>query len=118
MHTPEYNILSNICCFCLIYRCGVIQEGDRIIAVNGQYLEGRTMDEIYGFIAESPVKMILTVEFRVAGKLTIIIHYLNCYFTSPNSLVSCKFYYAYISLMQCSYSPLSLTNFKTHKTTR
>jgi len=45
----------------------VIQEGDRIIAINGQYLEGRTMDEIYGFIAESPVKMLLTVEFRVAG---------------------------------------------------
>jgi len=50
-----------------LYRCGVIQEGDRVIAINGQYLEGRTMDEIYGFIAESPVKMLLTVEFRVAG---------------------------------------------------
>ena len=48
-------------------RCGVIQEADRILAINGQYLEGRTMEEIYGFIAESSVKMILTVEFRVAG---------------------------------------------------
>jgi len=50
-----------------VNRCGVIQEGDRIIAINGQYLEGRTMEEIYGFITESPVKMILTIEFRVAG---------------------------------------------------
>lgn len=45
----------------------MIQEGDRIIAVNGQYLEGRTMEEIYAFITESSVKMILTVGFRVAG---------------------------------------------------
>ena len=52
-------------------RCGMIQEGDRIIAINGQYLEGRTMEEIYGFIAESPVKMILTIEFRVAGMFTV-----------------------------------------------
>ena len=54
-----------------LYRCGVIQEGDRVIAINGQYLEGRTMDEIYGFIAESPVKMLLTVEFRVAGMYSL-----------------------------------------------
>ena len=58
-------------------RCGVIQEGDRIIAINGQYLEGRTMDEIYGFIAESPVKMLLTVEFRVAGIEKLITLYLT-----------------------------------------
>jgi len=50
-----------------VNRCGVIQEADRILAINGQYLESRTMEEIYGFIAESSVKMILTVEFRVAG---------------------------------------------------
>jgi len=49
----------------------VIQEGDRIIAINGQYLEGRTMDEVYGFIDEFPVKMLLTIDFRVAGMLML-----------------------------------------------
>ena len=70
-------------------RCGVIQEGDRIIAINGQYLEGRTMEEIYGFIAESPVKMILTVEFRVAGMfnpLSVLI------FTQANLLICIRLF--------------------------
>ena len=48
-------------------RCGVLQEGDHILAINGQYLEGRTVEEVEQFIAESPVKMLLLVEFRVAG---------------------------------------------------
>jgi hypothetical protein len=51
------------------HRCGVLQEGDHILAINGQYLEGRTIEEVEQFIAESPVKMLLLVEFRVAGKM-------------------------------------------------
>jgi len=72
-------------------RCGVIQEGDRIIAVNGQCLEGRTMDEVYAFIAESPVKMILTVEFRVAGMSSF--HCFKLFFISMNSFenITAKF---------------------------
>jgi C-terminal processing protease CtpA/Prc len=50
-------------------RCGVIQEGDHILAINGQYLEGRTMEEVEAFIAESPVKMLLLIEFRVAESI-------------------------------------------------
>jgi hypothetical protein len=62
---------------CGTCRCGVLQEGDHILAINGQYLEGRTIDEVEQFIAESPVKMLLTVEFRVAG-MTRFINLVKC----------------------------------------
>lgn len=57
------------------YRCGVLQEGDRVLAINGQYLEGRTMDEIREMIEESGVKMLLLVEFNVAGSCYILQHF-------------------------------------------
>lgn len=51
----------------ICFRCGVLQEGDRVLAINGQYLEGRTMDEVREMTEESGVKMLLFMEFNVAG---------------------------------------------------
>jgi len=55
----------------------VLQEGDHILAINGQYLEGRTVEEVEQFIAESPVKMLLLVEYRVAGVYIYIRRVMN-----------------------------------------
>ena len=48
-------------------RCGVLQEGDRVLAINGQYLEHRTLQEALDMLNETPTKVIVTVEFEVAG---------------------------------------------------
>lgn len=61
-----YRILNALACM-MYYRCGVLQEGDRVLAINGLYLDGRTMDEVNALIRESAVKMLLLVEFDVAG---------------------------------------------------
>ena len=54
--------------FCIwLHRCGLLQEGDRVLAINGQYVEGHTMDDVQEFIRDSRVKMIVSTEFNVAG---------------------------------------------------
>jgi hypothetical protein len=53
----------------MFFRCGVLQEGDRVLAINGQYLDGRTMDDIQDYIKDSGIKMLLLVEFNVAGRI-------------------------------------------------
>jgi len=100
----------------------VIQEGDRIIAINGQYLEGRTMDEIYGFIAESPVKMLLTVEFRVAGMSKshqFLLSNFNFYYCESNILICFILHFASCVLYIFSnYNIFTFTYSKTFLYTR
>ena len=54
--------LSSVCC-----RCGVIQEGDRILAINDVTLENKTLEEANRMLKEAGVKVLLQVEFDVAG---------------------------------------------------
>ena len=57
-------------------RCGVLQEGDRILSINGQYLENKTLDEANQILTESSNTVTLHIEFDVAGKLKNS-HYTN-----------------------------------------
>jgi len=45
----------------------VLQEGDRVLAINGLYLESHNMKQVQKIINDSGVKMLLLVEFNVAG---------------------------------------------------
>ena len=46
----------------------MLQPGDRIISINGQQLEGMTLDDARTIIKESNQQIHLEVEFDVAGK--------------------------------------------------
>ncbi|ELU00765.1 hypothetical protein CAPTEDRAFT_224220 [Capitella teleta] len=50
-------------------RCGVLQEGDRVLAINGQYLEHRSLQEALEMLNELRSKVIITVEFDVAESI-------------------------------------------------
>ena len=49
-------------------RCGVLQEGDRILTVNGTVLQGKTLDSATRILNESGIRVCLLVEFDVAGQ--------------------------------------------------
>jgi len=52
----------------LISRSGILQPGDRILAINGQQLEGMTLEDARSIIKESNNQIHLEIEFDVAGK--------------------------------------------------
>jgi C-terminal processing protease CtpA/Prc len=49
------------------FRSGVLQPGDRILAINGQQLEGMTLEDARSIIKESNNQIHLEIEFDVAG---------------------------------------------------
>jgi C-terminal processing protease CtpA/Prc len=53
-----------------IYQCrsGVLQPGDRILAINGQQLEGMTLEDARSIIKDSNNQIHVEIEFDVAGK--------------------------------------------------
>nr|KAG5708494.1 hypothetical protein BaRGS_026221 [Batillaria attramentaria] len=51
-------------------KSGVIQEGDRIISVNGMETTERTLEEVNQFLRESRPRCVLEVEFDVAESVT------------------------------------------------
>ena len=53
--------------FEFLLRCGVLQEGDRVLAINGQYLENKTLHEANQILTESANTITLYIEFDVAG---------------------------------------------------
>ena len=61
------NVIVKVNCivFC---RTGVIQEGDRVLAINGVYLVEKTLEEANQMVRDSGLKVTLEVEFDVAGK--------------------------------------------------
>lgn len=63
-----------------IYRSGVLQPGDRVLAINGQQLEGMTLEDARSIIKESNNQIHLEIEFDVAG------NYLNISISIENSL--------------------------------
>ncbi len=50
------------------FRSGILQPGDRILAINGQQLEGMTLEDARSIIKESNNQIHLEIEFDVAGK--------------------------------------------------
>jgi len=48
-------------------RCGLLQEGDRVLAINGWSLKARTMRDVTDMIAVSRRHLTLRIEFDVAG---------------------------------------------------
>ncbi|XP_074644562.1 glutamate receptor-interacting protein 1-like isoform X2 [Tubulanus polymorphus] len=50
-------------------RCGLIQENDRLISINGQSVEGRPLDEVQRFLKEPNRKLVLEIEFEVADSV-------------------------------------------------
>jgi hypothetical protein len=49
-------------------RSAVLQPGDRIVAINGQQLEGMTLEDARSIIKDSNNQIHLEIEFDVAGK--------------------------------------------------
>jgi len=49
--------------------CGLLQDGDRILAINGQSTHGRSLREITDLIQKSVDQLNLLIEFDVAGEL-------------------------------------------------
>ena len=71
--------IDTACLLALLARCGLLQEGDRVLAINGWSLKARTMRDVTEMIAMSRRHLTLRIEFDVAG---------CCYFSSlfqPNS---------------------------------
>ena len=48
-------------------RCGLLQEGDRVLAINGWSLKGHTLRDVSDMTAMSHRHLTLRVEFDVAG---------------------------------------------------
>ncbi|XP_076447578.1 glutamate receptor-interacting protein 2-like isoform X2 [Babylonia areolata] len=51
-------------------KCGVLQEGDRVLQVNGMDSMDRTLEEVNQFLRESRPRCVLEVEFDVAESVT------------------------------------------------
>lgn len=50
------------------FRSDILQPGDRVLAINGQQLEGMTLEDARSIIKESNNQIYLEIEFDVAGK--------------------------------------------------
>ncbi|CAF1528383.1 unnamed protein product, partial [Rotaria sordida] len=50
---------------------GILQPGDRILTINGQLLEGMTLEDARSIIKRSNHQIHLEIEFDVAGMLII-----------------------------------------------
>ena len=83
-------------CFIYIRRSGVIQDGDRLLAIDGIYLENKTMEEAKQMLRECKVKAILTIEFDVAESIVpssgIFVVKLAKRGSSLGITISCKWY--------------------------
>jgi len=53
-------------------RCGLLQEGDRVLAINGWSLKARTMRDVIDMISVSRRHLTLRIEFDVAGSLLVL----------------------------------------------
>ena len=50
-----------------VARCGVVQEGDRILTINGVDLEDKTLEEVNQLLRDSRPRCMMEIEFDVAG---------------------------------------------------
>ncbi len=50
------------------FRSGILQAGDRILSINGQILEGMTIEDARLLIKRSNNQIHLEIEFDVTGK--------------------------------------------------
>ena len=69
---PEMTTCRHVCdvtCAVIVCRCGVLQEGDRVLAINDAPLEGRSLQECNKLLNESGMRITLLVQFDVAGAL-------------------------------------------------
>jgi type II secretory pathway component PulC len=51
----------------IYFRCALLQEGDRILSVNGLSLSDKTVDEVNQLLRECRHRCDLEVEFDVTG---------------------------------------------------
>lgn len=50
-----------------LFRSGVLQGGDRVLAINGHLLEGMTMEDARSIIRRSNHQIHMEIEFDVTG---------------------------------------------------
>lgn len=55
-------------------RCGVIQEGDRVVSINGTEVIGYSLDECKHMLDRSKGRCDLAITFDVVGKWESIYH--------------------------------------------
>lgn len=53
------------------FRSGILQSGDRILAINGQLLEGMTLEDVRSIVKRSNHQIHLEIEFDVIGIILI-----------------------------------------------
>ena len=70
MELPKgsYSLTSKLILSSILSRTGILQVGDRVLALNGQILEGMALEEARSIIKNSNCQLHLEVEFDVAGK--------------------------------------------------
>ena len=56
----------------LNFRCGILQEGDRVLAINGTNVMGYSLAECKQMLHHTGAKCLLEVAFDVAGTVTRI----------------------------------------------
>lgn len=59
-----------------MFRSSVLQPGDRVLAINGQQLEGMTLEDARTIIKESNNQIYLEIEFDVVGAWAVFRSYL------------------------------------------
>ena len=53
--------------------CGQLQNGDRVLSINGMSLDGATLQQAVKFVQEADEQLTMEVEFDVAGKATMFV---------------------------------------------
>ena len=79
------------------FRCGILQEGDRVLAINGTNVMGYSLAECKQMLHHTGAKCLLEVAFDVAGNknyglsdyiLMVSLLHLPCVIQSPSTM--CK----------------------------
>lgn len=72
-----------------VWRCGILQIGDRILTINGILTEDSTFDEANQLLRDSSItsKVTLEIEFDVAGMSSWLFHILKWWEFNPFEFV-------------------------------
>lgn len=71
----------------MIFRSGILQVGDRILAINGQILEGMSIEDARSLIKRSNSEIHLEIEFDVTGKTNDVIDLIFIHMSNLDSVM-------------------------------
>ena len=53
--------------------CGQLQNGDRVLSINGMSLDGATLQQAVKFVQAADEQLTMEVEFDVTGKANVLV---------------------------------------------